>query len=293
MCNVQELCMKKIDIDEQRKNHVVKSNELMQKATFNLTAMEQKFIAYVISQIKPTDKELQFYEIKVLDFAELCGIHPKNVYTEFKEMIDTLDNKCAWIINEKEPGVIDDAFKFRWFSESEYSSKGTIRVLLNSKIKKHLLDLINQGHYTQYELYNVLGLKSKYSIRLYELLRSYVKANETKGSVQYDIQMLKELLSAESYKSFTHFRDRVIDRGLLEINEHTDLIVDSILLDSKGNKIQASQGKKVCAIRFIIKRRDDSDRFFIYQKTVEAIKKRNQQIKGQMEFDENGIFFET
>lgn len=279
--------MKKIDIDDSRTNTVVKSNEIIQKATFNLTAMEQKFIAYVISLIKPTDKELQFYEIKVLDFAQLCGIHPKNAYTEFKEMAENLDNKCAWMtIKDKKHEV---SFKFRWFSEAKYISNGSIKVLLNSEIKKYLLDLISQGNYTQYELYNVLGLKSKYSIRLYELLRSYAY----QGSVQYDIQNLKEVLAAESYKSFSHFNDRVIGRALLEINQHTDLIVDSSTLDALGKELQASQGKKIYAIRFNIKKKDPDDAYFTYRKTVETIHRRNHQIKGQMQFDENGNIYET
>ena len=275
------------EIDEQRTNPVVKGNDLIQKTTFNLTATEQKFIAYVISLIKATDKELQFYNIRVRDFAELTGINTKNAYQEFKDMAVSLDSKSAWITIDDDKKV---SFMFRWFSEAKYCEKeGYIKVLLNSEIKKYLLDLINKGNYTQYELYNILGLKSKYSIRLYEVLRSYAY----RGSAEYDVDRLKEILAAETYKSFSHFKDRVIDKALSEINGHTDLNVTFITVDTKGNEVTSSQGKKVSAVRFHIEKKDIKDKFYVYQKTVESINNRNKQIKGQLQFDESGNIYEA
>ena len=70
-------------LDEKRDYRVVKANDLIQRARYNLTVNQQKLIAYVISLIKPTDKELMMYEISVADFCELCGIDKTYFYTEF------------------------------------------------------------------------------------------------------------------------------------------------------------------------------------------------------------------
>ena len=152
--------------DERRSHLVVKDNLLIQKSKFHLTATEQKLVCYVISLIKPTDKALDKYTININDFAKLCGISPKNVYKEFRKMIDDLDNKAVWLT------MGDKTFKFRWFSEAEYIEKqGKVILMLNSNMKQYLIDLSHS--FTQYELYNILALKSKYSIRLYELFKSY------------------------------------------------------------------------------------------------------------------------
>lgn len=275
------------EINDQRTNIVAKSNDLIQKTTFNLTVTEQKFIAYVISLIRPEDKELQFYEIKVSDFAELCGYNPKNVYSDFKEMIDKLDEKTAWLTIKN--GKHDTSFKFRWFSESKYVSNGTIRVLLNTEIKKYLLDLIRQGEYTQYDLFNILGLKSKYSIRLYELLKSYAY----KGTVSYEVKDLKEILAAETYKSFTDFHERVLERSTKEINKYTDLDIKYSLYDKDNEKIDSkTKGRRISNITFKIKKKDSGNSYLVYRKVIDEIHKRNRQIKGQLEFDESMTLYE-
>ncbi len=275
--------MKTHEIEEQRTNVVVKSNDLMQKATFNLTATEQKFIAYIISLIRPEDKELQFYTIRVADFAELCGYDAKSIYADFKKMMTDLDNKCMWLTTTD--GNIETTFHFRWFSEAKYMSNGIIRVLLNSEIKKHLINLINQGNYTQYDLYNVLGLKSKYSIRLYELLKSYAH----KGTISYKVDELKYLLNAESYKSFFDFQKRVLNRSVEEINSNTDLDIDFSLLGKDGIKIGTSpERKRLTGVSFRIQKKDINKTYLVYRKTIDEINKRNKQIKGQLEFDEFG-----
>lgn len=275
------------EIENQMSNTVAKSNDIIQNATFNLTATEQKFIAYVISLIKPGEKELQFHDMKVADFAQLCGYNPKNVYSDFKEMIDKLDEKTTWL---KIPnGKHTTSFKFRWFSEAKFISNGTIRVLLNTEIKKYLLNLIEQGNYTQYDLYNVLGLKSKHSIRLYELLKSYAH----KGEINYSVAELKELLGATSYGSIANFYDRVLGKAVKEINTYTDLDIVCILRDKDGLKIgNEPNGKRVNKVSFDIKKKDFKKSYVVYRKTIEEINKRNRQIKGQLEFDESMSLYE-
>ena len=44
-------------IRDEREYNVVKSNILIQKSRFNFTAQEQKIILYLISKIKPEDKD--------------------------------------------------------------------------------------------------------------------------------------------------------------------------------------------------------------------------------------------
>ncbi len=119
---------------------VVKENELIQRASYHLTMEEQKLLCYVISKIKPTDKVFEQYTISALDFAEVVGIDKRHAYLDFKKMVDSFDEKKQWI------KVGDNNINFRVFSEAEYNEKqGSITVLLNSHLKKYLLDINSQS----------------------------------------------------------------------------------------------------------------------------------------------------
>ena len=251
-------------IQSRRENLVVKDNTLIQKSKFHLTATEQKLVCYVISLIKPTDKALDKYTININDFAQLCGISPKNVYAEFRKMIDDLDNKSVWLT------MGDKTFKFRWFSEAEYIEKqGKVRLMLNSNMKQYLIDLSHS--FTQYELYNILALKSKYSIRLYELFKSY-SYQHTKD---FEIEELKEILGADNYKVYKDFKRRVLDKAIEEINIYSDLNVEYITKAEGSNH-------KINKIIFIITRKESFEGYIAYQKTIDEINRKNKQVKGQL-----------
>jgi len=254
-------------LDEKRDYRVVKANDLIQRARYNLTVNQQKLIAYVISLIKPTDKELMMYEISVADFCELCGIDKTYFYTEFIEMMQELDKKSFLVETD------DKIFNFRWFSEFEYlKGQGKVRVLLNSNLKKYLIDL--HEHYTQYELWNLLALKGKYSLRFYELFQSYFVSKLSKHTEkEVDINELKKVLMAENYKTFEPFRRRVLEPAIKEINEYTDLNVIFNAIKS---------GKTVVAIKFNINRKTYPSNYVSYQKTIDRINKKNKQTQGQL-----------
>ena len=250
------------NVENERNQLVVKDNDLIQKARYNLTVNQQKIIAYLISKIKPTDKDLQKYEISIQDFCELCGINKVYFYSEIKDIVDNLDAKTFWVeTNEK-------IFKFRWFSEFEIiKGSGKVNITLNSNIKKYLIDL--RENFTRYELYNILALKGKYSIRLYEFFKSYSFMSEKK----IDIDSLKSILQAEHYINYRDFRNRVLEKAIKEINEYTDLEV-SYTTENKG--------KKIIALTFYIKRKEPLDRYISYTNTIEKINERENQVKGQL-----------
>ena len=254
--------MKKADTD--RGYMVATSNEFMQAAHFDLTAEMQKFLCYVISKIKPTDAEFQKYTISALDFAKLAGIDKKNAYREFAEMIEAFDGQARWI------KIGDDTIYFRVFSESEYNAhQGSVTLVLNSRLKKHLLQLGTQ--YTMFELWNILSLKKKHSIRLYELFRSH----SYKQEIDFDIEQLKGLLCCEGYTDFRNFRQKVLDQAVKEINEYTDLSITYEL-------IRGGKGGKVNGMQFHIKRKKALEAYEAYVKTVEKINKKNRQVPGQI-----------
>jgi len=103
-----------------------------------------------------------------------------------------------------------------------------------------------KNNFTQYELLYTLAMKSQYSIRLYEILKSY----EFKKTIIYEVDNLKQMLLAENYKLFGDFKRRVIDIAITEINNLSDISIEYELI---------KEGHKYVKIKFVIKLKKDLD----------------------------------
>ena len=53
---------------------VVKSNDLVQRARYSLSAQAQKIILYLVSKIKPDDTDFEVCEFDAIDFCRVVGI---------------------------------------------------------------------------------------------------------------------------------------------------------------------------------------------------------------------------
>jgi hypothetical protein len=63
---------------EQRK-YAVKSNDLIE-ARYRLSLQESHIVLWLISQIKPEDKDFKTHELSVSKFAEMLGISGESIY---------------------------------------------------------------------------------------------------------------------------------------------------------------------------------------------------------------------
>jgi len=106
--------------------------------------------------------------------------------------------------------------------------------------------LINPNIYTYIDLVIIKDLRSKYAIALYELLKDYQNVKE----LTLEISKFRELMGVDSnkYTIFSMFKDRVIDKAIIEINKSPkiDFTVEYELKKS---------GKKYSHVKFIIKKK--------------------------------------
>jgi len=257
---------------------VVKDNLLIQKAQTDLTRNEQKLVNYLISMIKPDDADFKRYQIKALDFAALVGLDPTHIYRDFKKMADSIEKKSFW--HKCADGTNR---KMYWIMKPGYNDgKGFIELRLDPDIKDYLIGL--QKNFTEYELYNILALNTKYSITIYEFLKSY----QNVGHVDVDVEVFKEHLGAQSsaYKNFTNLRAKVLNPTLDDINENTDLDVSYKCLDSKKKVIKSMQGHKVYYLRFSIKLKEMTETFEVYTRMKDRINAiKSDQVPHQISFD--------
>lgn len=225
----------------QKEYWIVKSNEIIQKCRFELSLPEQKTIAYICSLIKPGSTELN-YEFQIRDYCKLCGIDynaGKN-YQNVKATLKGLRDKSFWL---KMPD--NSEITISWIAKVSCNKKsGLIKIKIDEDMIPYLFNL--KERFTQYQLYNILNMRSAFSIRLYELLKSFAFC----GKYEVELEELKKILMVEdvkSYERFPDFRRKVIEIAIREINDLTDLLI-------KYETIK--KGKKVTAIQFKIKSKD-------------------------------------
>ena len=210
---------------------VRKSNDLIQKSRFNLSLQQQKILLYIISLIQPTDTEFQEYQVSIKDFCEICNIDHdsgKN-YADIKEKIKEIADKSLWVKLADGRETL-----LRWIEKAKIEN-GVIKVRLDNDMKPFLLQL--NKNYTMYELVWTLNFQSKYSIRLYELIKSLHYNELQEYSRVYPVEELKKLLSADTYKSYSDFRLRVLEPAIKEINTISDKQVSYRVAKKTGKRI--------------------------------------------------------
>jgi plasmid replication initiation protein len=241
MTKIKKLPPALLDHVQDRDYQVVKGNNLIQKSRFQLSTQEQKIILYLISKIKPSDKEFQRYSFEIREFCKLCNIESDGgaTYQYLKDTLKKLSDKSFWVKLDTGVEVL-----LRWIDGIRVNPKsGTVSMRLNEDMKPYLLEL--KEKFTQYSLVYILGMRSQYAIRLYEILKSY----EYRGRWQVGIDELKRILMASEYERWSNFKQKVLDTALREIKELTDLEVDFAVI---------KKGRKFTDIEFIIKQKDDN-----------------------------------
>lgn len=226
-----------------RKDLIFKANELIQKSRFSLTLQQQKIILYLISQITPCDEDFKLYEFSIVDFCKVCGIDYDNGknYADLKNDIKEIADRSIWV---KLPNGQDTVL--RWIEKAYISeNSGIIQIKLDKDLKPYLLQL--KEFFTQSELFLTLKFNSKYSMRLYELIKS-IYYNESDPYEQvFSLEELKGLLGAETYPTYQKFKDRALEPALKEINEYSDKLVSYQPI---------KHGRSFTEIKLIIKEND-------------------------------------
>lgn len=244
----------KIEIAKKREYLVVKGNELIQRNRFELSLQEQKTVAFICSMIKPIEvvdkaNEVPFqleYEFNIRDYCKVCGIDYDNGknYADVKEVLKHLRDRSMWLTLENGSETL-----VGWLAKVTTNKRsGIAKIKLDEDLVPYLFDLGQK--FTQYQLYNILAMKSAFSVRIYELLKSYA----FQKSKTFDLDELKRLLMVEnvkSYKNFNLFKTNVLEKAQEEINELTDI-------DIHFEPI--TKGRKVIKVKFRIDTKNPIER---------------------------------
>lgn len=214
---------------------VTKSNYFIMNSSYDLSLEEQKLILTLASMVQPEDKEFKPYVFKINEFMKLLGVDTKTKYTKVPKITKELMKKVFEIQEGKK--IIQVA----WLSSVEYEKgSGKVELQFSPKLKPYMLRL--NKLYTSYKLANILNMRSKYSPRVYEIL----KANQfkTQGFMKIKVEELRKLLKAENvYPLYADFKRKIIKQTQKELKKLTDI-------NFEFEEIKT--GRKVTSLKFII-----------------------------------------
>lgn len=227
---------------ENQELYVVKSNDLI-RARYNLTVQQQKILAFAIMKIKPNDKPGTWFKFSISELCNACGIKIEEsgtYYKTIKEDVHKLTTRYWAVTAQAE-------FTYAFFNDVKIlKNNGEIQVQFHPMIEEHLILLTEK--YTQYKLKEILPFKNKYTIRIYELLLSYIQIDKIKYGEEnksFLISELKNVLQIENkYEVWYEFERNVIKKAEDEINKYSEIM-------RVKHEIYKS-GKQVYKIDFII-----------------------------------------
>ena len=195
---------------------VVKDNSLID-ASFNLSLVEQRLMLLAIVEAR----ELQSLtpdtpiEVKATAYRDQYKTDDSNAYSQLADATKQLFNRQFSYIDRY--ADTDAVTVSRWVNEVTYvNDKGIVVMYLNRNVISMISRL--EANFTQYLLEQVSEFKSKYSIRLYELL---IKYRDIGVSKKFEIAELRSKLGLENneYKAMSDFKGAVLDKAIKEISD--------------------------------------------------------------------------
>ncbi|WP_275373598.1 replication initiation protein [Clostridium tertium] len=245
---------------------VTKSNYFIMNSSYDLSLEEQKIILTLASMVQPSDEDFKPYQFRIVDFMKLLGVENQSKYTEIPKITKELMKKVFEIVEGKK------VIQIAWLSSATYEKgTGMVELEFSPKLKPYMLKLNTM--FTQYKLVNILSMKSKYSPRIYEIL----KCNEFKkqGYVEIEINELRKLLKADNiYPLYADFKRKVIIQTQNELKKISDISFDFE---------EIKTGRKVTSLKFYI--HSNSSKKLNNKNTIEVIDEVSATVSEEIEVD--------
>lgn len=204
------------------------------EAKFDLEAKQNDIIDMLFTELNKDDGKLE-YEINIEKYKKYYNVDTSNIYRDLKKAVKLFEkSKGVTIYNP----ITDQEEWYSWFSKITYANKeGKIFVRLDPEFKSILTEVKRR---ISYDVENTLRCASKYSKRLYYYLKSF----ENTGWRLDNVEELKDKLKVpSSYKSYSKFKQGVLNVAHREINELTDINYEYE---------EIKDGRKVVRIKFDI-----------------------------------------
>ncbi len=231
-----------------KKELVYKSNRLIE-GRYSLSAIAQKIAASVISRVDPTlpkNEPLPTFCMTIPELSRLTGVDRKVLYLTIRKYTRELKAIVIDIDSETKVNSYTQLSLFRRFYFD--GDTMTLSIEFEELLGDHIRDFA--GNFTRYQLSQLVGLKSRYAIRLYEILRKAHNMSQPDNAVTYYTKSVDDLrlmlgIEPNKYKNrFDSFRKNVIEKAQQEMADKTDLT-----FEFEGIR----KNRKIDSLRFVVR----------------------------------------
>lgn len=209
------------------------------EATSKMDIHEFRVFMTMLTMVLPDDEDFVEYEIRTQDIIKLYSLSDDGRYYEaIREAADRLFNKRFIIFEKKEDGEIYKTTIHLIDETSEpvkVSEQNRIRLKFNPKLKPYLLQL--QREYLTIDVRNIANIQSPNSVKLYLILKHQFNLGNRK--VKYSVARLREILaiSDDEYPLYGNFKQKIIQKGIKDLEKYTDLMVIKFEEEKVGRAI--------------------------------------------------------
>lgn len=221
---------------------VVKDNALI-NASYNLSLVEQRLVLLAIVEARQANYKKDYSErltVTASSYMQQFNVERHTAYEVLRQACERLFERRFSYQEQRTKGVAN--ITSRWVSEVVYiDDTAVVEIIFTPAVIPLITEL--ERHFTSYDLEQVAGLSSSYAVRLYEILIAWRGI----GSVpEIELQHLREQLGIDpdEYKRMHHFKARVLDVAIQQINEYTDIT---------AKYEQHKTGRKITGISFKFK----------------------------------------
>ena len=198
---------------------LVKYHNNFIESIYKTDLIAKKLLIGISQKIQNIDKFGAEVEFDAKEICDLVGIGEDSRRHCLQDAVTRL---MKTIITVKNPNDPDEWLKFVLLSAGEYK-KGKLKVSVPVQMRPFLMEL--KRLFTTYTIQNIKPLKSKYSIRIYELLAQYRNCDSNKRKI--DIQELRNLLGCKKkYPRFESFENRILEPAQKELKANCDIYFD-------------------------------------------------------------------
>ena len=242
---------------EQTKQVAAIANQFIQHARYKLTPREQKLILYMATLLKQEDSDFETYLVPVSEIEYILKSDESKKHGSFYERLDMLldsitDKKITFPTEFTVDGVRLRGH-INWVAGAvpKYNEDGVLCVEFgfSPQMKPFLLGL--KEKFTRFEFLEVAKMKSGFSIRIYQMCKSYYYEHIRHGRnvLAVSIRELKSRLGiSDKYPDFRNFRRKVLNVAMDEINENTRLHIDYDFI---------KKGRNITDVRIVINEKGD------------------------------------
>ena len=223
---------------------VVKDTALI-NASYSLGLSEQRLILLAILEARQNNHDGNYNKRLVVSadsYMTHFNVKRSAAYEALQTACKNLFERRFSYQEKRTRGVAN--VTSRWVSEVAYINEtATVEIVFAQSVIPLITEL--EGRYTSYTIEQVANLNSGYAVRLYELLIAWRSTGVVSPIKIEDLKNRLGVLDGE-YQRMHHFKARVLDLAVSQINKHTDITV---------KYEQHKTGRTITAISFKFKQK--------------------------------------